>query len=125
MRNISKCVPEKHHLTLYIKSPLDPRKTDMSFKLSSLAKCIIVHSFILYLHLCFIPLSSNFILAMKCHTKHTIYSQEKQKYNTGATKATNVIEKKYINVIPAIQKLLLITILREKYMKSIVFCLTD
>lgn len=95
VRNISKCVPEKHHLTLYIKSPLDPRKTDMSFKLSSLAKCIIVHSFILYLHLCFISLSSNFILAMKCHTKHTIYSQEKQKYNTGATKATNVIEKKY------------------------------
>lgn len=94
----------------------------MSFKLSSLAKCIIVHSFIL--HLCFISLSSNFILAMKCHTKHTIYSQEKQKYKIGATKATNVIEQN-IDMIPAIQKLLSITIFSEKYMKSIVFHLAD
>jgi len=39
--NVSKCVPEKHHLTCYIKSSLDPSKTSKLFNLGSLTEQII------------------------------------------------------------------------------------
>lgn len=78
-------IPEDHHLMHHIKSSLDPSKTSKSFDLGSRTNQIFAFH------------SQNFFQtsAMKWCTKPTIYifSGENQ-YNTGATKTTNVREKR-------------------------------